>query len=94
VGTEARRKIIIPNPSTGSLHVDVTRIPGNYLKHSGNYMKGLYTTYFNPLKPKRMRGRKSEGRVVRDTIFNGGKKKCSAVNVPRQCPVVLLIKIG
>jgi hypothetical protein len=34
--------------------------------------------------------RESGGRVMRDTIFNGGQKKSfPTVEVPRQCPLVL-----
>jgi hypothetical protein len=32
---------------------------------------------------------------VRDTTFNGGgRDKFAAVKVPRQCPLVLLVKVG
>jgi hypothetical protein len=36
------------------------------------------------------------GWVVRDTTFNtGGKKaKFAAIKVPRQCPLVLLVKVS
>jgi hypothetical protein len=40
-----------------------------------------------------MREKRKQRRVVRDTTFNGGKHKFSAVKVPRQCPLVLLLKI-
>jgi hypothetical protein len=48
----------------------------------------------NPLKRERER-RESGGRVVRDTAFNGGNRdKFMAMKVPRQCPLVLLVKEG
>jgi hypothetical protein len=34
-------------------------------------------------------------KVVRDTAFNGGKRDtCLAMKVPRQYPLVLLVKVG
>jgi hypothetical protein len=36
----------------------------------------------------------SGGRVVRGTTFNGGNRdKFSVMKVPRQCPLVLLVKV-
>jgi hypothetical protein len=52
-----------------------------------------YTCYINPLKRKR------ENRkwvVVSDITFKMGRvrAKFTAMKVPRQCPLVLLIKVG
>jgi hypothetical protein len=48
----------------------------------------------NLLKPNEDR-RESRGRVVRDTTLNGrNRDKVSAMKVPRQCPLVLLPKVG
>jgi hypothetical protein len=33
------------------------------------------------------------GRAVRDATFNGGNHKFLAVKVPRQCPLVLVVKL-
>jgi hypothetical protein len=42
-----------------------------------------------------MREKKKWGRVVRDTTFNGGNRDAfSAMKVPRQCPLVLLVNVG
>jgi hypothetical protein len=50
------------------------------------------------LKPKREREREERkvGWVVRDTTFNrrGKKAKFAAMKVPRQCPLVLLVKVS
>jgi hypothetical protein len=35
-----------------------------------------------------------EGGGMTDITFNGGGHKFTAMNVPRQCPLVLLIKVG
>jgi hypothetical protein len=52
----------------------------------------------NPLKPKREREREEKvGWVVRDTTFNRGggeKAKFATMKVPRQCPLVLLVKVS
>jgi hypothetical protein len=49
----------------------------------------------NSLKPKR-EWRRESGWVVLHTTFNGrgGKAKFMAMKVPRQCPLVLLVKVG
>jgi hypothetical protein len=49
------------------------------------------------MKPNERERRESGGRVVRerDTTFNGGNRdKFSAMKVSRQCPLVLLVKVG
>jgi hypothetical protein len=50
------------------------------------------------LKPKKREReeRRKWGWVVRDTTFHtGGKKaKFAAMKVPRQCPLVLLVKVS
>jgi ribosomal protein L34 len=51
----------------------------------------------NPLKPEERERRKKVGWVVRDTTFNGGgrrKAMFAAMKVPRQCPLVLLVKVS
>jgi hypothetical protein len=50
---------------------------------------------FNHLKPKRERERRESGWIVRD-IFNRGedRAKFTVMKVPRQCPLVLLVKVG
>jgi hypothetical protein len=45
------------------------------------------------LNPKRERKRKWRG-VVRDTTFNEEKEIFPTMKVPRQCPLVLLVKVG
>jgi hypothetical protein len=42
------------------------------------------------------REEKIGGRVVRDatTFFGGNRDKISAMKVPRQCSLVLLVKVG
>jgi hypothetical protein len=53
---------------------------------------------FNPLKTReREREERKVGWVVRDTTFNrgGGRKAMfAAMKVPRQCPLVLLVKVS
>jgi hypothetical protein len=45
-------------------------------------------------REKERERRENEG-VVRDTTFNtGNRDKFSAMKVPRQCPLVLLVKVG
>jgi hypothetical protein len=42
-----------------------------------------------------MNKREKRNLEMRDIIFNGGNNnKCRATKVPRQCPLVLLVKIG
>jgi hypothetical protein len=46
------------------------------------------------LKKTKKRVRESAGGVVRVTTFNGGgREKIPAVKVPRQCPLVLSVKV-
>jgi hypothetical protein len=65
-----------------------------------NAGKSKHTTEdeINPLKPKRReREERKVGWVVRDTTFNSGgenKAKFAATKVPRQCPLVLLVKVS
>jgi hypothetical protein len=49
----------------------------------------------SPLKPKRKR-EKRKWVVVWDTTFKRGREraKFTAMRVPRQCPLVLLVKVG
>jgi hypothetical protein len=47
------------------------------------------------LKPNEREKRETGGRVVRDTIFKRRRRETfSGMKVPRQCPLVLLVKVG
>jgi hypothetical protein len=58
----------------------------------------LKFNFLNPLKHEKKRDRAREKRkwgVVRNTTFNGeNREKFTAVKVPRQSPLVLLVKAG
>jgi hypothetical protein len=47
------------------------------------------------VQAEKERERENRGRVTRDSTFNGEgeEKHFSAVKVPRQCPLVLLVKV-
>jgi hypothetical protein len=47
-----------------------------------------------PLKPQRMREKRKYWSIERDYILQGNRDKFSAMKVPRQCPLVLLVKVG
>jgi hypothetical protein len=52
---------------------------------------------FNPLKPKKGEREDKVGGVAIGTTFNGKgehKFRFVATKVPRQCPLVLLVKVG
>jgi hypothetical protein len=64
-------------------------------------LKHCSVLHFNPLKPKereRERGRRESGGgggSDRYYILAGGPKfRFAATKVPRQCPLVLLVKVG